>query len=229
MKILSWNCRGLANTSTISSLRAIIRHNHPDVIFLSETKTAPDIASSILHQLDFSLLVQAPPSQTRGGLLLAWNSDVNISSFFVSNDMICVWCFSTMPHVKCMISFVYGPPYQKSASNFWCNLADCGFNSGVPWLCIGDFNAITSSLDKLGGRPVNSSLHNNFSNFLNTMGMIDLGFSGNPYTWSNHCQGLGLIKERLDRTLLLLTGFTPSQISLSLTYLLILLTTTLFC
>jgi hypothetical protein len=29
--------------------------------------------------------------------------------------------------------------------------------------------------------------------------MIDLGFSGNPYTWSNHRQGLGLIKERLDR------------------------------
>jgi hypothetical protein len=29
--------------------------------------------------------------------------------------------------------------------------------------------------------------------------MIDLGFSSNPYTWSNHRQCLGLIKERLDR------------------------------
>jgi hypothetical protein len=32
-----------------------------------------------------------------------------------------------------------------------------------------------------------------------SIGMIDLGFSGNPYTWSNHRQGHGLIKERLDR------------------------------
>jgi hypothetical protein len=29
--------------------------------------------------------------------------------------------------------------------------------------------------------------------------MIDWGFSGNPYTWSNHRQGHRLIKERLDR------------------------------
>jgi len=36
--------------------------------------------------------------------------------------------------------------------------------------------------------------------FINTFGMVDLGFSGNPYTWSNHRQGLGLIKERLDRS-----------------------------
>jgi hypothetical protein len=30
-------------------------------------------------------------------------------------------------------------------------------------------------------------------------GMIDLGFCGNPYTWSNHRQGSSLIKERLGR------------------------------
>jgi len=29
--------------------------------------------------------------------------------------------------------------------------------------------------------------------------MIDLGFCGNPYTWSNHRQGSSLIKERLGR------------------------------
>jgi hypothetical protein len=70
---------------------------------------------------------------------------------------------------------------------------------GVPWLCIGDFNAITSLIDKYGGCPFHSSFNNSFSHFLNTMGMIDLGFSGNPYTWSNHRQGPGLIKEHLDR------------------------------
>jgi len=199
MKILSWICRGLANSSTIRSLMAIIRQNHPDIIFLSETKTAPNIASSILHQLGFTLLVQAPPSQSRGGLLLAWKFDVNLTSFFVSHDIICVWCHSNMPDVKWMISFVYGPPFQKTTSDFWYKLADCGIDIGIPWLCIGDFNAITSSIDKFGGCPIHSSFNNCFSHFLNAMGMIDLGFSSNPYTWSNHRQGLGLIKEHLDR------------------------------
>jgi hypothetical protein len=104
-----------------------------------------------------------------------------------------------MLNVKWMISFVYGPPHQKSASDFWDKLANCSLDTGLPWLCIGDFNAIISPIDKFGGRPFYSNFNNSFSHFLNTMGMIDLGFSGNPYTWSNNRQGLGLIKERLDR------------------------------
>jgi hypothetical protein len=78
-------------------------------------------------------------------------------------------------------------------------LADCGVDISVPWLCIGDFNAITSFIDKLCGHSFNCYFDNCFSNFLNTMGMIDLGYSGNPCTWSNHRQGFGLIKERLDQ------------------------------
>jgi hypothetical protein len=101
--------------------------------------------------------------------------------------------------VKCLISFVYGPPYQKCSSDFWSQLAEFGYDNFLPWLCIGDFNSITSSLDKLGGRPFNALSHNDFGYFMNAFGMIDLGFLGNPFTWSNHRQGHGLIKERLDR------------------------------
>lgn len=31
--------------------------------------------------------------------------------------------------------------------------------------------------------------------------MLDLGYSGNPFTWTNGRHGRGLIKERLDRGL----------------------------
>jgi exonuclease III len=201
MKFLSWNCRGLANTSTIRSLRAIVRLNNPDVIFLSETKSAASVVTSVLLQLGFSNLVQAPPSSSRGGLLLAWKNDVNLNTFVVSSDIICAWCFSVDTNVKWMISFVYGPPYQKNSTDFWTNLAEYGISFNEPWLCLGDFNAITASVDKCGGRPFHSNFDNCFTRFINSMGMIDLGFSGNPYTWSNNRQGFGLIKERLDRAI----------------------------
>jgi len=55
------------------------------------------------------------------------------------------------------------------------------------WVCIENFNAITSYSS------------NPFSDFMDEFGMIDLGFSGNPLTLSNHRQGSSLIKERLDR------------------------------
>jgi hypothetical protein len=36
---------------------------------------------------------------------------------------------------------------------------------------------------------------------MDAFGMVDLSFSGNLFTWSNHRQGFDLIKERLDRSI----------------------------
>jgi len=81
MITLSENCRGLTQASTIRSLRVLIRKHNPDIIFLSETKIAPFVSALILHQLGFTLMVHAPPSSSKGGLLLAWKTDINIVSF----------------------------------------------------------------------------------------------------------------------------------------------------
>lgn len=66
-------------------------------------------------------------------------------------------------------------------------------------MCIGDFNRILDQSEKYGGRPYASSLNDAFCSFLNTHGLVDLGFSGSPFTWSNHIYGRHLIRERLDR------------------------------
>jgi hypothetical protein len=50
--------------------------------------------------------------------LLAWKHGVNLASFFVSPDIICASCLSVDSNVKWMVSFVYGPPYKKSCSDF---------------------------------------------------------------------------------------------------------------
>ncbi|XP_056690122.1 uncharacterized protein [Spinacia oleracea] len=40
-----------------------------------------------------------------------------------------------------------------------------------------------------------------FTNFVDAAGLIDLGFSGCPFTWTNARDGIEMIKERLDRAL----------------------------
>jgi hypothetical protein len=58
---------------------------------------------------------------------------------------------------------------------------------------------ILSQSDKYGGRPYASSSTDAFHGFLDSFGMIDLGFSGNPFTWTNRRRDHNLIKEHLDR------------------------------
>ncbi|GLT67787.1 hypothetical protein SLA2020_400710 [Shorea laevis] len=70
-----------------------------------------------------------------------------------------------------------------------------------PWLCIGDFNMIMNQSDKKGGRPFACSSNDPFQSFVHSQGLVDLGFSGNSYTWSNNRDSIHLIQERLDRGL----------------------------
>jgi hypothetical protein len=60
---------------------------------------------------------------------------------------------------------------------------------------------IVDQSEKFGGRPYACLSADPFRLFINNNGMVDLGFSGNPFTWSNNRDGVHLIKERLDRGL----------------------------
>jgi len=201
----------LAQASTIRSLRVLIRKHNPDILFFSETKALPSVSTPILRQLGFSLMVHAHPSSSRGGLLLAWRIDINIVSFYVSCNIICVWYYSDDPCIKCLLTFVYGHPYKNLCADFWNAMKNFGTFYNDPWVCIGDFNVIISPDDKLGSRPFDSHSSNPFIDFMDGYGMIDLGFCGNPYTWSNHKQGSSLIKERLDGVLLIAIGLIFSH------------------
>lgn len=66
---------------------------------------------------------------------------------------------------------------------------------------IGDFNTVASSSEKDGGRPVTSSSSNGLYQLGLAHGLVDLGFSRGPFSWSNRRSGHQLIQECLDRGL----------------------------
>ncbi|XP_026458603.1 uncharacterized protein LOC113359140 [Papaver somniferum] len=66
---------------------------------------------------------------------------------------------------------------------------------------IGDFNAICSKNEKYGGQPVLNSNIAYFNNFIQQNHLIDLGYKGPAYTWSNGRCMDNLIRQRLDRVL----------------------------
>lgn len=69
----------------------------------------------------------------------------------------------------------------------------------APWSVLGDFNDILRPDEKSGGAAPSRSRMRKFRECVDHCNLIDLGFSGQKYTWSNKRQGLGLIQERLDR------------------------------
>lgn len=66
----------------------------------------------------------------------------------------------------------------------WQNLQTVHANHNNAWLICEDFNVSTSS-DKFGGAPINVKQFSTFNNYINNLKMIDLGFAGPRFMWTN--------------------------------------------
>ena len=69
----------------------------------------------------------------------------------------------------------------------------------MPWVMAGDFNEPLMEDDKFGGRGVSVSRALQFKECLDACSMIDIGFSGPRFTWTNRREVQALIQERIDR------------------------------
>ncbi|KAL0306821.1 UNVERIFIED_CONTAM: hypothetical protein Sradi_6099400 [Sesamum radiatum] len=82
---------------------------------------------------------------------------------------------------------------------FWHHFNEIASSFDGPWLVMGDFNAILSQDENRGGRPFASASRNSLRYELDCCNLIDLGFSGPKYTWTNKRPGLANIQSRIDR------------------------------
>ncbi|KAF6156613.1 hypothetical protein GIB67_014592 [Kingdonia uniflora] len=83
----------------------------------------------------------------------------------------------------------------------WCLVESTAQGYNGPWLLLGDFNTILDNNDKLGGKPFRAASCAFAKKVTQKAGLIDLGFSGQPFTWNNKRWREDNIKERLDRCL----------------------------
>ena len=106
------------------------------------------------------------------------------------------------PFVSFLLTAVYTPPQFHKRKFFWEYLQNLALHVSLPWVLLGDFNDMISDEEKLGGLPVNRTRMSAFRNCMDNCGLIDLGFHGPRYTWTNKslCWHT-TIREWLDRGL----------------------------
>ncbi|KAK4490473.1 hypothetical protein RD792_001150, partial [Penstemon davidsonii] len=100
-----------------------------------------------------------------------------------------------------LCSGVYANPNATFRENLWSAIEEVGAFVGLPWLLTGDFNEVLSVQEKRGGNLPVLSRCNRFKDMIDACGLIDLGFRGPKFTWSDSRVGLAKIRERIDRCL----------------------------
>lgn len=105
-----------------------------------------------------------------------------------------------------------------SKAILWKNLkAYYANHKHLPHLVLGGFNEISCSFEKFGGLAPSVKRMHKFKDNIEDCNLLNLGFFGPRFTWSNLRRHKNLIMERLDRFLANPEWIHLFQILLSLT------------
>ena len=94
---------------------------------------------------------------------------------------------------------IYASPRSAERHILWNNLIKVAELHDMPWVLAGDFNEPLTGEDKFGGRLVSVSGSLLLKECLDKCSMIDIGFTGAQFTWTNKRPLHGLIQERINR------------------------------
>lgn len=200
-KVIFWNVRGLNNRAKRAAVRTVIATAAPCIVCLQETKlssVSPSHVSETLGGL-FDGYYLLPADDTRGGILLAWQTSVIfLSNPTIGDHHVSATVCSNLGGPHWWITGVYGPQGDDAKIAFLDELQDFRSNISGPWLLGGDFNMITSAADKNKDRVTRRTM-NRFRRFISDHGLHDIYLHGRRYTWSNEQANPTLV--RIDRVL----------------------------
>lgn len=78
MKILSWNCCGMAAATTVNELKDLYKRNMPAIVFLLETRVRSHKVNNFKRKLGYKHAFTVDPIGLLGGLCLLWTNQIEI-------------------------------------------------------------------------------------------------------------------------------------------------------
>ncbi|XP_020249117.1 uncharacterized protein LOC109826498 [Asparagus officinalis] len=136
-------------------------------------------------------------------IVILWDPhimDIQINSF--SAQQITCAVKTTDGRLSCIISSIYGSNHLVARKNLWSELSQIHQSIGnLPWLICGDFNALISNEEKLGGSMLSEADTKDFKQFIEDCNLLHLKTIGCFFTWNNKQDSTTRVWSRLDRAL----------------------------
>ncbi|KAA3486982.1 Endonuclease/exonuclease/phosphatase [Gossypium australe] len=171
------------------------REHKPDLVGFLETRVSGVKVDSVIAKLSFDFSYHVEAVGFSGGIWIGWKDTISVDILGNHSQFILLRISGNSYQQPVLVTFVYGSLNGKKRKQLWEALKYTVLVDGTMWLAIGDFNAILASCEKRGGRVIGKRCAL-FSEFMDSMGLHDLGFSGPNFTWNR-----GGVFERLDRAI----------------------------
>ncbi|XP_075669878.1 uncharacterized protein LOC142639611 [Castanea sativa] len=181
-------------------IRELVRFHDPAVLLVMETRIGGNRAKEITDDLPFDGAIHTDTIGYAGGLWLLWNEDrVEITQLAKTEQEIHVVVKVRSSNLNWLLIAIYASPRCAERQVLWNNLMKMADLHDMSWVMAGDFNEPLMGGDKFGGRGVSVNRALQFKECLDACSMIDIGFLGPRFTWTNRREIQALIQEMIDR------------------------------
>ncbi|XP_026400244.1 uncharacterized protein LOC113296127 [Papaver somniferum] len=160
------------------------------------------------RKLQFQDWVVIPSIEKSGGQIVSWANRILVNLVEVKFNIITVEV--KIKGILSYISCIYRALNVHDRTARWEYLLTLNEIFNDPWLLVGDMNFILNNTEKEGGNEASTSIFNLVHRTIQQIGFMDLGFHGDPFTWSNQREGESNIRERIDRGLVNVKWFNVS-------------------
>ncbi|KAF6172122.1 hypothetical protein GIB67_029540 [Kingdonia uniflora] len=197
IKILFWNCRGIANLDTSNILIDLMKNSFPDLLCIVEPKVKPD--ENKLYRKNFFSMEREVIFFDNGvsypNIWVLWRKGLTKPVVLACSRQHITVLFENV-----MISCIHANCSYIRRRELWRDLAVIGA-SNLPWIVVGDFNVVLRAGEKKGGRGVRWRAVEEFQDFVNGSCLFEANSSGSEYTWCNGQMGNNRILCKLYRML----------------------------
>ncbi|KAI8546418.1 hypothetical protein RHMOL_Rhmol07G0115600 [Rhododendron molle] len=191
---------GVRNPLTVHTLKGLCKLHSPGGVFLAETKNRRYKVEQVCRELGFSNFFVVDPEGTGGGLCFMWKRGITVCVIGSSN----YWVDMEVRFEDGKLwryTGIYASIDMREMRLIWDEVSNFRIQGDVPWVIMGDFNAIVSNEEKRGGNEKDDWELRDFQQFIRSNQLIDVGYVGYPFTWNNKRVGGDNIRIRLDRAL----------------------------
>ncbi|XP_042962753.1 uncharacterized protein LOC122297032 [Carya illinoinensis] len=143
---------------------------------------------------------QSFSNQCAGGKLwVLWGGGLHITVTNFSSQHITISL--VINSQRYFISVVYARCSYLERRELWRSL-QLDAVQDTPWLCLGDFNIIRMEEERRGGRPRLRIAMDDFNEFIDTCGLMEMKSVGSKFSWCNGQRGLSRSWSKIDRCML---------------------------
>ncbi|XP_058099804.1 uncharacterized protein LOC131244173 [Magnolia sinica] len=184
-KILIWNAQGIDNARTIRTTKWLIKKFNPLIITILEPMIGNDKRVKTGLTLGFHCFVS---NIVDGGKIWVVHKNPVFLSVTLSTNQLNSFAAS-VPKFQHLIhlTVVYDSCDRIQRRQLWHFMGTISAAIQGPWASCGDFNTTATTNERRSRCLPERGGMREFSDVINSAGLMDAGFSGNRFTWSiNH-------------------------------------------